>query len=188
MKMRLIVGAFAALLLAVSAAQTAAAQDAPADPREMYLDLRNQALDLRSSDLGLTDVPGYAAFGVTMDIGMAGGTATLVGLSSGDASLYLSTGGGVIGGYAHPNVQEAAFALVAALEMTDPAALAPTTDRPLPALDEVRFYVQTDDGLLTGAAPVDELLTGRHPLSNLFFAANDLISELRVIAQSRSGA
>lgn len=47
-------------------------------------------------------------FGVIMDTTFASGTVTLVALADGTASLYASTGGGVIGGGAHERVAVAA--------------------------------------------------------------------------------
>jgi len=47
-------------------------------------------------------------FGVIMDWEIGGGFATLVVFKTGYASIYLSSGGGVIGGGPNPNVNRAA--------------------------------------------------------------------------------
>src|ERR1700677_1402473 len=74
----------------------------------VYLSLRSSAIGRTPEELGLEPASDPSvAYGVVMDWGMAtpGGlktaVATLTSFSSGDASLYLSTGGGVIGGIGH---------------------------------------------------------------------------------------
>ncbi|MEW5675793.1 hypothetical protein ABGT15_05730 [Flavobacterium enshiense] len=47
-------------------------------------------------------------YGIIMDWEMGGATATTISYITGDASLYLSSGGGVIGGGQHQNVSSAA--------------------------------------------------------------------------------
>ena len=66
-------------------------------PNEAYLGLRAQALGFRAAD----EASGGALHGILMETGRSRGSATLVCLSDGSVSLYLSSGGGVIGAGAH---------------------------------------------------------------------------------------
>src|SRR5688500_15913068 len=71
--------------------------------------LRNIAFTTTPEQLGLSLPAGKTiVYGVIMDWGMGSATATTVSYQTGDASLYLSSGGGVIGGGQHPNVNSAA--------------------------------------------------------------------------------
>ena len=85
----------------------------PASPN-VFADLRNKALRLTRAELGLPAgrVP-TEPFGVLMEMGYENGSATVVALGEGSASIYLSTGGGSIGGGGHDPVRKAALAMVA---------------------------------------------------------------------------
>jgi hypothetical protein len=61
--------------------------------------LRNMAFTATPEQLGLSlPADKTVVYGVIMDWEMGGATATTVSYQTGDASLYLSSGGGVIGG------------------------------------------------------------------------------------------
>src|SRR5687768_13520494 len=128
----------------------------------IYGELRAMALGLTPADLGLGDLPAGQAYGVVMDIDYDGETATLTAFASGDASLYLSTGGGTIGGGEHAPVAEAARRFVqAGGENLD--RLAKTDDKPRPVAGQVCFYVLTSDGVFGAARPEDDLGEERDP-------------------------
>lgn len=77
------------------------------DPNDNpYQDLRNLAFNATAEQIGV-QIPADQTkiYGVIMDWDLGEGTATLVAFLSGDASLYLSSGGGVIGGSGHDNVK-----------------------------------------------------------------------------------
>jgi hypothetical protein len=60
--------------------------------------LRNRALTVTAPELGLEPDPAAPIHGVIMETGYPEAVATFVCLRDGAVSLYLSTGGGVIGG------------------------------------------------------------------------------------------
>src|SRR5215211_1032599 len=75
---------------------------------DIYPVLRRQALSIQRTDVDIPEPPPEAlAWGILMETGYPGGTATLLALGDGTSSLYLSTGGGVVGGHGHQNVREA---------------------------------------------------------------------------------
>ena len=59
-----------------------------------------------------------------------------------------------------------------------------TTDFPGPTPGEVRFQLRTEDGDFSGAAPEATLASGRHPLSELYAAGQDLVTEIRLATPS----
>jgi hypothetical protein len=116
-----------------------------------------------------------------MEIGLHKGTASIVAVADGTVSMYVSTGGGVIGAGGHAAVRAVAdrFRTVAA-ESRDQ--LRRTDDFPLPAAGEVRFAVRTIEGDFSGVAPEAALRSGRHPLAALYGAGQDLLTEIRLSA------
>jgi hypothetical protein len=150
---------------------------------DTYSALRRQALSVQRSDLGIPEPPPEApAWGILMETGYPEASATLFALGDGTTSLYLSTGGGVIGGQAHQNVREANAEFVEAANRHYQH-LKPTDSFPLPADGQTVFYVLTDSGVLTGAGREEELGLGRHPLSSLFHEGHQVITQLRLISE-----
>ena len=126
----------------------------------------------------------YAAtepWGVIMDWVVSDATATVVAFSSGHASIYLSTGGGFIGGESHESVRNAAKKMVAVAADCQPHTH-PTSEYPLPQKqDEVLFYLLTDAGIFTADALKEDLSNYHHPLWQLHDAAQGIITEYRLI-------
>jgi hypothetical protein len=77
-----------------------------------------------------------------MDWGITNGTATIVALSDGTASVYLSSGGGYIGGGGQEPIRQAALKAVdVARKVQMPSE--PAMDFPLPETGDVFFYFLT---------------------------------------------
>jgi hypothetical protein len=91
-----------------------------------------------------------------MDWGLEEAVATITGFTSGDASLYVSSGGGVIGGGGHEDVREAAMHFV---EVAQERVrwMQPTREFPLPRIGRVKFYVLTGGGVLTTDVRVEPI-------------------------------
>ena len=144
------------------------------------LALREMFLTLSPQDAGVTppDTP-LGVWAAAMDLSFANGTATLVTTIDGAASLYYSSGGGVIGGEAHDQVRAAAARFVAAVEQCSPH-LPCGKPEALPAAGHVRFYAHSRSGLLRSAEVSEEALSDNsHPLAPCFAAAHDVITQLR---------
>jgi hypothetical protein len=153
------------------------------DPKDVYLGLRNTALGITRQEAGLaaTFVP-TEPWGVVMDWVVSNATATIVSFSNGHASIYLSTGGGFIGGgESHESVRIAAKKMVAVAGVCQPHTR-PTSEYPLPQKpDEVLFYLLTDAGIFTADALKEDLSNYHHPLWQLHDAAQGIITEYRLI-------
>ena len=150
---------------------------------EEYWNLRHLALSIQRKEVGIPEPPPDApAWGILMESGYPEGTATLLALSDGTTSVYLSSGGEVIGGHAYQNVREANAEFVECANHSYQH-LEPTDSFPVPAEGYTLFYVLTDSGVLTGAGREDELGYGQHPLSSLFHAGHRVITQLRLISE-----
>jgi hypothetical protein len=147
-----------------------------------YSGLRHRALSRKRGEIGIPNPAADAPiWGLLMESGFPGATATIVALADGTTSLYLSSGGGVIGGQGHAMVRDAAAALLkVANRLHDRLTL--TTEFPVPEVRHSIFYALTDSGVLTGGAADEELGTGRHPLSPLFAAGHGVITQLRLVS------
>jgi len=121
-----------------------------------------------------------------METGFPEGTATLVTLADGSASLYLSSGGGTIGGGEHEAVANASRAMVT-LSATFLSQMIVVTSFPLPMARITTFFVRTDSGVFSISAPEESLGEGQHALSPLFYAGQEVITQLRLIEEEGAG-
>ena len=146
---------------------------------EVYAGLRWQVIHLQADQLDgeLTQAPILA---LLMETGYEKAVATLVAVADGTISLYFSTGGGIIGAGAHESVVQASHrwleAGAAFLEQLEPVA-----DPPLPAAGQTQFVAVTSDGLRAAVASEEDLGRNRHALSPLFYAAQDVIAQVRLV-------
>jgi len=159
---------------------------APASERpNTYLALRSQILNSQRPKTGssIPDSPNEP-WAVVMDWGVGSGTATVVAVSDGTASIYYSSGGGSIGGgYARPSIRDAALhAVSVAGKFLDHMQLAERF--PLPEMGGVAFFVLTGMGVFTAKASVDLLSANRHPLSELGNAMQAIVTQYRVMESS----
>jgi len=117
-----------------------------------------------------------------MDWGLSSATATVVALSDGSASVYLSNGGGFIGGQGQESINKAAKKTVGVAGEFQPQ-MRLTTTFPVAKQGEVIFYLLTDSGVFTASAPEGELRDNRQPLAKLANAAQDVITQYRLHQQ-----
>lgn len=135
-----------------------------------------------ASAQGDATTPGGAARAVVMDWGLDGGTATLVAYDDDTTSLYLSSGGGVIGAGAHETVRLAARAFRDAAHAARPAFAPVATDDAfqLPPANNATFYLVTNDATLrAGPIATSLLAAGAHPLAALGARAQQVITAVR---------
>ena len=143
------------------------------------------ALGLTPESVGVEAEAGPARpYGILMETGYADAVFTLAAFCTGDASLYFSNGGGLVGGVGHAAVRAAASQFVASAERFLPS-LAATADYPLPGPGRTRFYVLTTTGTCTAEADQRALGEGRNELSPLFHAGHRVITELRAFGSGR---
>lgn len=148
-------------------------------------DLRDMALGLRPGDLGIeVGTEPDCVYGVLFEMGLDAAFITIVSLLDGTTSMYISHGGGTIGAGEHEVVAQATRAFVATAQQ-----LVDQTERsdqfPPPALDRTRFQLLTVAGGRTVEAATDDLGDNRHALSPLFHAGQDVITQIRLLQESR---
>ena len=119
-----------------------------------------------------------------MEMGLDTGTASLVAVADGTTSLYLSTGGGVIGGGGHQAVRRASEAFLDAAE-AHLDRLQAIAEAPLPHTGAMRFHALTFDSLRSAEAQESELVDGRSELTPLFHAGDEVLTQLGLIDQRR---
>lgn len=144
-----------------------------------YQDMRNLALTVTPEQLELTIPPDETkVFGVVMDWSLSGAVATFASFETGDASMYLSSGGIMIGGIGHENVVSAAKAFVTKAQLyLDEAEKVDTT--PLPDKDCVRFYFLTNKGRFSAQENIRNFENESSKWLPLFEEGNKVITELR---------
>ena len=142
-------------------------------------------LDPSSIETG-PDEPWNGALVAAMELAVDGAAATVLAVADGTVSLYLSTGGGILGAGQHAAVRAEGrrFREVVA---DSRASLVPTAEFPLPGPGEVRFHALLGDDRATAVAPEAALRAGRHPLSPLYAAGQDLLTEIRLASASGDG-
>lgn len=151
-----------------------------------YHELRELALSITADQIGIAATPERPqAWGAMMEIGFAEGSVTLVALLDRTVSLYLSNGGGIIGGGAHDSVWTPALAFIDATERAL-GHFALSDVRLLPGAGRVRFFAHTFAGLMTAEASDADVAGGAHPLSALFFAGNAVVAAMQEM-ESKQG-
>ena len=150
-------------------------------PKDMFNELRSMVLNLNPKSIGLTkDNFPHPVFALVMETGFPEGSYTLSSVADGSTSLYFSNGSGIIGGGEHKEVRDASNHLLSgAQHFFDKANK--VTDFPKPKAGNVIFYFITFDGVHSYSALEDDLGNERDDLSNLFFSAHNVITELRKI-------
>jgi hypothetical protein len=155
---RAICAAFAFVILSTTMSSAQNPNPPKADPA-IYAKMRASALTMHDPDLA-----GDAVAVVLMDWYVGNGTASVLAASDGTASLYLSSGGGFIGGgQRYPQLREAAQQAVhLATKLISQFAATEATD--LPPNGEVYFYVSTSSGVRRAIAKETDLRNGTDPL------------------------
>lgn len=161
------------------------------EPPDVYTGLRRQALTLRPDQIGLTPGPDAPIYGVIMETGYPDAVATFVCMGDGTTSLYLSTGGGILGAGDHESVRNACLRMlaitneyaadfIAACESADPGF-------PLPGDGEVVFHLLTTEGVHDAAGLEEDLGEQRHPFSALFNNCHQVMGEMRMVDEALRG-
>lgn len=120
-----------------------------------------------------------SVYGVVMDYPVKNGTATLAAYVSGEASLYVSNGTGIINGEKHDSVRKAAEELVALASARIDSTL-PATRFPMATTGYARFYVLTSEGVRTTWICLSDLKSNGDGAYGLFAEANKVIRALQL--------
>jgi Flp pilus assembly protein TadD len=156
-------------------------------PDGVYSEFRSGALSMtstRRTELGLPASVEAPVWGILMEFGYPGASVTLFALADGHTSLYYSHGGGVLGGGLHESVRQAVTPFI---EMANRCFkhLTPAESFPVPAAEHTTFYALTDSGVFTGGGRTDDLGDDQHPLSPLYHAGHEVLTQLRLLGPTR---
>ena len=157
------------------------------NPAEMMRELRLMQLTAEPSKSGekpTAEFPRVCA--VLMDWPIAQGTVTVVARITGDASIYTDGTFGVLGGIGHESVRRAATNCVSVAQRHFESATV-TKDYPYPKTDRVRFYLVGYDGVRVIDGDLEAVRTGKDSCSDLYEAAQNVVTELRMITQHQKG-
>ncbi len=163
-------------------------RDEEKNPAAVSREQRDRALRVTAADLSLAPTEARLnVWGVLMELGYPQAVATLAVFADGTSSLYISTGGGVIGSGEHKPVRAEAekflFAAQSFIEHFERA-----EDTPYPKAGRVRFYVRTFEATLTAEADEQDLGRKIHKLGPLFHAGHAVIAQMRLISERRDEA
>ncbi|MGA7830488.1 MAG: hypothetical protein WCA21_05975 [Terracidiphilus sp.] len=144
-----------------------------ADP-SIYPKMRENALKIR-----LDNLPADSVHAILMDWDIGNGTVTVLAAADGTASIYLSSGGGFIGGsQKFPEIRDAALrAIQLAADLI--SQFKPTETTGLPGEGEIYFYLTTSAGVFRAVATEERLSDGSDPLADLGAIMQDIVSEYR---------
>lgn len=161
--------------------ETQPASEPKPSAETVYQGLRNMVLYGTRERFELGPTPhADDPWGVVMDWGVPTGTATVMALSDGSASIYLSGGGGYIGGQKEESVRGAALQAIQ-VARDCPSQMRKTTEYVLPATGEVIFYLLTDSGALTASEKEIDLHNPEHPLAKLGNAMQNIVTQYRIL-------
>ena len=137
------------------------------EKKEFYENMRNMALTVTAEQLGINEIENDKVYGLVTEMGMDIGTATVAAFLTGDASIYLSSGGGFIGGGSHQDVNEKIKVIVEKIQKFKQDAVK-IKNAELPKSDEIRFNFLTKNGLYQINAKNDEIMSEKSKFTELY--------------------
>ena len=145
-----------------------------------YMDMRKMALTVTAEELGF-QIPedSIKVYGIISDLDMGGGTATVVTYLTGDASIYLSSGGGFIGAGQHESVKKVTK------EFVDNGHLISFKGKPyentdLPTNGNANFYFLSNARNTKITESIAKMESGESEFSKLFADLNTVMTEIRL--------
>ena len=145
--------------------------------------LRQMVLSTTVQQLGfVADDEFPTVYGVLTEWDIDGVTATVMSMREGTASLYTTSTFGIIGGQGHDSVRQAAASYVKTAEQFGKSGK-PVAEFAYPKSGQVFYYVLTYDGIRLVTASEAAIEQGSDPTFPLFGAAQDVLTELRLITQ-----
>lgn len=118
------------------------------------------------------------AYGIIVDWNVGNGIVTITSFNPGEASMYLSSGGGV--GGQHESVRNAVKTYLAKGQ-TFLGKATQTEENNLPNEYEVHFFLITKQGKFFGKDNMANMENGSSDWLTLFEEANNVLTELRLI-------
>ena len=147
-----------------------------------YFNLRDQAINVTADALNLKLENENEIYGVVMDWNMGDAIVTVVSFKTGDASVYMSTGQAMIGGYSHDSVINAAKGFVS--EAKNYLNKATKTENTEPTKgNNVGFYFLTKSGKYYIEEDFKNIEDNSSEFLDFFEVGNKVITEYRLISE-----
>jgi hypothetical protein len=145
-----------------------------------YTDMRKMALTVTAEQLGF-QIPkdSIKVYGIISDLNMGGVTATVVTYLTGDASIYLSSGGGFIGAGQHKSVQKVTKEFVENGHLISFKG-EQFENADLPTNGNANFYFLSDMGQTRITESISKMDSGESEFSKLFMELNNVMTEIRL--------
>lgn len=141
---------------------------------------------LRQSGCDLSTQDSSQTFITICEFVHTGTAVTIVAHNDGHASMYLGSGGGVIGGMSDRNVRDAAAALCfAAGQQVSNMTLQPTSPAP-PQHGEFVVSVLTPAGVCAARDNEKNVRSESHPLHAVYWCMHRLITHLRLVESGKT--
>ena len=140
--------------------------------REKLFKLNPKTLDIAPSE----DLP--RVWGFMMEIFVSQTWVNLVCIADGTVSIYIGTGGGIIGAGEHDSVRSAAReCLKKSEEILEH--LKNFDSSHIQNEETIKFHVLTYDGIRSDEVETKEIESEKHYLSELYYSAQNVITEVR---------
>jgi hypothetical protein len=144
----------------------------------IYPKLRAHALQMR-----LPNLPDGAIHSVLMDWPISSGMMTTLAAADGTASIYLSNGGGFLGGgQKYPAIRQAAINAIVIGGRLWPH-FQPASTHELPPAGEIFFYIATNEGVHFAGATEAAMRDRTSPLRFLGAVMQEIVTQYRLVYQ-----
>jgi len=163
------------LLFAIAVNANAGSRSVADNP---YVGLRQQALSLKPTDIDLTrEKFPHEVWGVVVEVGEGSQSYTLVVLADMTVSLYLSSGGGMMGaGDIEGVLQDSGALMIGANHLISQASI--TRDFSLPESQQVSFYFLTFDGIASYKADFITLQQSRNDWTTMYVISRKVVDRI----------
>ena len=147
-----------------------------------YEDLRKLAFEIGSDDLGMSDLGENEVYAVISEMNVDGAVVTISAFINGETSMYISTGAVFIGTGQHADVKPVVKRFIAvSREFLSESKYIERPEKP--ELGTIIFNLKTGNGMHRISDSLERLESGESEFSDMFYALNDVITQIRLKSQ-----
>ena len=146
--------------------------------KNAYIKMRNLALTATAEQLELKDIDNEKVFGLISEMNLDNGTITIVAFLTGDASIYLSSGGGFIGSGTHPDINKKIKEIIKNIDKFKYNARKVNKVK-LPSKGEITFNLLTKNGIYQIREKEEKVISKKSEYFELFEKVNNIINLIR---------
>lgn len=145
----------------------------------MYPELRKIAFSATAEQLELSQIDNDKVYGLITEMFMNNGTATVVGFLSGDASIYLSSGGGFIGGGNHEDVNLKVKEIIDKIQKFKEKSIN-IENADLPEKNMINFNFLTKNGVYQISENKNEIMSENSEFTELYKEVDKIMTLIRI--------